>query len=98
MRVNIADAFTLYLRAEDKVVGGAKHIIQLTRMNDHLLVGLTTKALSERLIDGGLKIEGTTPGTFPFRKRSEKVIIGNLPFFVEDVIIDALLPNGKVGN
>ncbi|UYV74886.1 hypothetical protein LAZ67_12001674 [Cordylochernes scorpioides] len=86
-----------YLESVDKVVGGPKNIIQLTRMNGHVLVGLTTKAFAGRLIDGGLEIERTTLRTFPFRKRVEKIIIGNLPFFVEDAtIIEALRPYGRV--
>ncbi|UYV74885.1 hypothetical protein LAZ67_12001673, partial [Cordylochernes scorpioides] len=86
-----------YLQSVDKVVGGPKNIIQLTRMNGHVLVGLTTKAFAGRLIDGGLEIERTTLRTFPFRKRVEKIIIGNLPFFVEDAtIIEALRPYGRV--
>ncbi|UYV68152.1 TIGD1 [Cordylochernes scorpioides] len=59
-----------YLQAVNKVVGGAKHIIQLTRMNGHVLVGLITKAPAERLIDAGLEIEGTILRTFPFRIRT----------------------------
>ncbi|UYV66974.1 hypothetical protein LAZ67_4003506 [Cordylochernes scorpioides] len=91
--------FTPYqsLQAVDKVIGGAKNIIQLTSMNGHVLVGLTTKALAERLIDGGFEIEGTTLRTFYFRKRSERIIIENLTFFVEDVIIiDVMRPYGRV--
>ncbi|UYV69256.1 hypothetical protein LAZ67_6002999 [Cordylochernes scorpioides] len=41
------------------------HIIQLTRMNGHVLAGLTSKTLAERLIDEGLEIEGTTSGPSP---------------------------------
>ncbi|UYV84317.1 hypothetical protein LAZ67_X001835, partial [Cordylochernes scorpioides] len=86
-----------YLQAVDKVVGGAENITQLTRMNGHVLVGLATKALAARLVDQGLEIEGTILRTFPFRKRAERLLIGNLPFFVEDVaIIDALRPYGRV--
>ncbi|UYV73933.1 hypothetical protein LAZ67_11001499 [Cordylochernes scorpioides] len=86
-----------YLQAVDKVVGGAENIIQLTRMNGHVLVGLATKALAARLVDRGLEIEGTTLRTFSFRKRAERLVIGNLPFFVEDVAtIDALRPYGRV--
>ncbi|UYV66454.1 hypothetical protein LAZ67_4001734 [Cordylochernes scorpioides] len=83
--------------AVDKVVGGARNIIQLTRMNGHVLVGQTTMILAERLIDEGHEIEGVILRTFPFRKRSEKLTIRYLPFYVEDaVIIDALRPYGRV--
>ncbi|UYV66456.1 hypothetical protein LAZ67_4001736 [Cordylochernes scorpioides] len=86
-----------YLQAVDKVVGGARNINQLTRMNGHVLVGQTTMILAERLIDEGHDIEGVILRTFPFRKRSEKLTIRYLPFYVEDaVIIDALRPYGRV--
>ncbi|UYV81488.1 hypothetical protein LAZ67_20001341 [Cordylochernes scorpioides] len=86
-----------YLKAIDRVVGGARYIIQLTRMNGHVLVGLASKNLTERVIEKGLEIEGSIHMTFPFRKRSEKITIGNLPFYVEDaVVIDALSPYGRV--
>ncbi|UYV61775.1 hypothetical protein LAZ67_1006465 [Cordylochernes scorpioides] len=85
-----------YVLALDKLLGG-KNIIQLNKMNGHVLVGLTTKALAERLIEEGLEIEDTLLKTYPFRKRAERVIISNLPFFVEDAeIIAALKPYGQV--
>ncbi|UYV68095.1 hypothetical protein LAZ67_5003036 [Cordylochernes scorpioides] len=47
--------------------------------------------LAERFIDEGLEIEGVIFRTFPFRKRTEKLTIGNLHLYVEDaVIIDVL--------
>ncbi|UYV60357.1 hypothetical protein LAZ67_1000940 [Cordylochernes scorpioides] len=63
----------------------------------HYLRAVDELALAERLIERGLVIEGTTLRAFPFRKRAEKLTIGNLPFFVEDAtIIEALKPYGKV--
>ncbi|UYV66953.1 hypothetical protein LAZ67_4003442 [Cordylochernes scorpioides] len=86
-----------FLKPVDNVVGDARHLIQLTRMNGPVLVGLTRKALAERLNDGSFEIEGTILRTFPFRKRSDNFTIGNLPFYVEDaVIIKALRPYGRV--
>ncbi|UYV73877.1 hypothetical protein LAZ67_11001245 [Cordylochernes scorpioides] len=85
-----------YLKATDKVVGEARHLIQLTRMYGHVLVGLTSKTLAERLMDEGLELEGVILKAFPFLKRSEKLTIGNPPFYVEDaVIIDAFRPYGR---
>ncbi|UYV84745.1 hypothetical protein LAZ67_X003283 [Cordylochernes scorpioides] len=85
-----------YVLALGKLEGG-KNIIQLTKMNGHVLVGLTTKALAERLIEEGLEIEDTSLKTYPFRKRAERVIISNMPFFVEDSeVIAALKPYGQV--
>ncbi|UYV81572.1 hypothetical protein LAZ67_20001564, partial [Cordylochernes scorpioides] len=86
-----------YLRTVDELVGGPQHILQLLRMNGHVLVGLSTKAQADRLIERGLVIEGTYLRAFPFRKRAEKLTISNLPFFVEDAtIIEAFKPYGKV--
>ncbi|UYV60544.1 K02A2.6-like, partial [Cordylochernes scorpioides] len=79
-----------YVLALEKLVGGT-NIIQLNKMNGHVLVGLATKALAERLI------EDTLLKTYPFRKRAERLIVTNLPFFVEDAeIIAALKPYGRV--
>ncbi|UYV73066.1 hypothetical protein LAZ67_10001732 [Cordylochernes scorpioides] len=85
-----------YVLALDKLVGG-ENIIQLTKMNGHVLVGLTTKALAERLIEEGFEIEDTLLKTYPFRKRAERLIVTNLPFFVDNAeIIAALKPYGRV--
>ncbi|UYV84372.1 hypothetical protein LAZ67_X001961 [Cordylochernes scorpioides] len=86
-----------WINAIDKVVGGARSIIQLTRMNGYVLVGLTNKCLAEHLIGEGLEVEGVFLKIFPFRKRSVQITIGNLPFFVGDAsVIDALSPYGRV--
>ncbi|UYV70001.1 hypothetical protein LAZ67_7001437 [Cordylochernes scorpioides] len=69
----------------------------LNPMNGHVLVGLSSKALADRLIDQGLEIEGTTLKIFPYHKRAERIIVANLPGFVEDAaIIEALRPYGRV--
>ncbi|UYV71245.1 hypothetical protein LAZ67_8002378 [Cordylochernes scorpioides] len=66
-------------------------------MNGHVLVGLSTKVHADRLIEDGLEIEETLLKAFPFRKRAEKVIISNLPLFVEDSeVMAALRPYGQI--
>ncbi|UYV74907.1 hypothetical protein LAZ67_12001763 [Cordylochernes scorpioides] len=53
--------------------------------------------LANRLVEEGLDIEGTHLKVFPFRKRAERIIIANLPGFVEDsTIVEALRPIGNV--
>ncbi|UYV77053.1 K02A2.6-like [Cordylochernes scorpioides] len=53
------------------------------------------KSLAERLIREGLEVEGTLLKTF--RKRSFRITIGNLPFFVKDAaVIDALSRYGRI--
>ncbi|UYV68313.1 hypothetical protein LAZ67_5003828 [Cordylochernes scorpioides] len=49
-----------YLRAMGKLVGGPGGITQFNRMNGHYIVGLATKNLARRLVEGGLEIDGTT--------------------------------------
>ncbi|UYV73196.1 hypothetical protein LAZ67_10002163 [Cordylochernes scorpioides] len=51
------------------------------------LVGLANKDLANRLVADGLEIEGTTLKVFPFRKRAERIVVANLPGFVEDSTI-----------
>ncbi|UYV77946.1 hypothetical protein LAZ67_15003000, partial [Cordylochernes scorpioides] len=86
-----------YLRALDRLLGGTAGIIQISKVNGHQLLGLANRDLAERLINNGLEVEGTLLRAFPFRKRAERITVGNLPFFVEDsAIIKALGPYGRI--
>ncbi|UYV71083.1 K02A2.6-like, partial [Cordylochernes scorpioides] len=86
-----------YLRALDRKLGGTAGVIQITKVNGHQLMGLTNRGLAERLISEGLEVEGTLLRAFPFRKRAERITVGNLPFFVADsAVITALSPFGRV--
>ncbi|UYV62144.1 ANGPT4 [Cordylochernes scorpioides] len=86
-----------YLKAIGGLVGGTKNIIQFSKVNGQYLVGLTSRSLAEQLIREGLEVEGTLLRTFPFRRTSTRITIGNLPFFVRDaVVIDALARYGRV--
>ncbi|UYV60756.1 hypothetical protein LAZ67_1002155, partial [Cordylochernes scorpioides] len=86
-----------YLRALDRMLGGTAGVIQITKVNGHQLLGLTNRGLAERLISEGLEVEGTLLRAFPFRKRAERITVGNLPFFVADsAVITALSPYGRV--
>ncbi|UYV64768.1 hypothetical protein LAZ67_3001916, partial [Cordylochernes scorpioides] len=86
-----------FLKAIDEMVGGTSDVVQVTKMNGLCLLGLANKALAERLINEGLKVDGMLLKTFPFYRRAAKLTIGNLPFFVKDAsVIDALLPYGRV--
>ncbi|UYV71342.1 hypothetical protein LAZ67_8002692 [Cordylochernes scorpioides] len=86
-----------YLRALDRKLGGTAGVIQITKVNGHQLLGLTNRGLAERLISEGLEVEGTLLRAFPFRKRAERITVGNLPFFVGDsAVINALSPYGRV--
>ncbi|UYV65284.1 hypothetical protein LAZ67_3003806 [Cordylochernes scorpioides] len=86
-----------YLRALDRMVGGTGGVVQVSKVNGLYLLGLTNRGLVERLISEGLEVEGTLLKAFPFRKRAERITVGNLPFFVADsVIINALSTFGRV--
>ncbi|UYV64771.1 hypothetical protein LAZ67_3001932 [Cordylochernes scorpioides] len=86
-----------YLRAQDRLLGGTAGIIQISKVNGHQLLGLANRDLAERLINNGLEVEGTLLRAFSFRKRAERITVGNLPFFVEDsAIIKALGPYGRI--
>ncbi|UYV64912.1 hypothetical protein LAZ67_3002392, partial [Cordylochernes scorpioides] len=86
-----------YLRALDRMLGGTAGVIQITKVNGHQLLGLSNRGLAERLISEGLEVEGTLLRAFPFRKRAERITVGNLPFFIGDsAVINALSPYGRV--
>ncbi|UYV81506.1 TMOD1, partial [Cordylochernes scorpioides] len=86
-----------YLKAMSTLLGGPKNITQFNRMNGHYIVGLANKDLANRLVADGLEIEGTTLKVFPFRKRAERIVVANLPGFVEDsTIATALGQFGRV--
>ncbi|UYV67793.1 hypothetical protein LAZ67_5002078 [Cordylochernes scorpioides] len=81
-----------YLRAIGDLVGGPKNIAHFGRMNGHYILGLAS-----RLVEEGLNIEGTLLKVFPFRKRAERIIVANLPGFVEDAtIVQALRQYGDI--
>ncbi|UYV72158.1 hypothetical protein LAZ67_9001984 [Cordylochernes scorpioides] len=70
---------------------------QLSKMEGHILVGLSSMQLAERLIEEGLDIEEATLRAFPLRKKAERIAVGNVPFFVTDAdLIAALKPFGRV--
>ncbi|UYV69294.1 hypothetical protein LAZ67_6003158 [Cordylochernes scorpioides] len=86
-----------YLQAIDKLVGGPRNITQFNKMNGHYIVGLASKDLASRLLGSDLDIEGTLLKIFPYRKRAERIVVANLPGFVEEsAVVEALHPYGKV--
>ncbi|UYV60543.1 K02A2.6-like [Cordylochernes scorpioides] len=76
---------------------GKGTIYQLTKMEGHILVGLSSVQLADKLIEEGLNIEEVTLRAFPLRKRAERIVLGNVLFFVEDSdLVTALRPYGQV--
>ncbi|UYV65376.1 K02A2.6-like [Cordylochernes scorpioides] len=86
-----------YMRAINRMFGITREVFQMTKMNGHFLVGLANIGMAERLVNEGLEVEGTLHRAFPFRKRAERITVGNLPFFVGDAaVISALSSLGRV--
>ncbi|UYV82921.1 hypothetical protein LAZ67_22001390 [Cordylochernes scorpioides] len=78
-----------YLQAIGNLVGGPRKITPIQQDERPLR--------PSRLVEMGLDIEGTHLKVFPFRKRAERIIIANLPGFVEDsTIVEALRTFGTV--
>ncbi|UYV67837.1 hypothetical protein LAZ67_5002190 [Cordylochernes scorpioides] len=86
---------TRYFRALEVKLGKVT-IYQLTKIEGHILVGLFSVKLADKLIEEGLDIEDATLRAFPLRKRAERIVIGNVFFFVEDAdLVAALRPFGQ---
>ncbi|UYV81649.1 hypothetical protein LAZ67_20001803 [Cordylochernes scorpioides] len=87
-----------YTKALEQMLGKSS-VYQFMKMSGHVLVGLSSAKKVERLIEEGLNIGSTLLRAFPYRKRAEKIIIGNLPIAVKDVyIVAALRPYCKVAS
>ncbi|UYV77366.1 K02A2.6-like [Cordylochernes scorpioides] len=85
-----------YFRALEAKLG-KDTVYQLTKIERHIQVGLSSVQLADKLIDEGLDIEDATLRAFPLRKRAERIVLGNVPFFVEDAdLVAALRPYGQV--
>ncbi|UYV77899.1 hypothetical protein LAZ67_15002725 [Cordylochernes scorpioides] len=86
-----------YMRAIERMFGSTREVFQVTKMNGHFLVGLANRGMAERLVNEGLEVGGTLHRAFPFRKRAERITVGNLPFFVGNAtVISALSAFGRV--
>ncbi|UYV81408.1 K02A2.6-like [Cordylochernes scorpioides] len=84
-----------FLALEVKLGKGS--VYQLTKMEVHILVGLSSVQLANKLIEEGLNIEDPNLRSFPIRKRAKRIVLGNVFFFVEDAeLVTALRPYGQV--
>ncbi|UYV76579.1 hypothetical protein LAZ67_14001248 [Cordylochernes scorpioides] len=62
-----------------------------------ILVGLSSVQLADKLIEEGLNIKDLTLRAFPLMKRAERIVLGNVLFFVEGAdLVTALRPYGQV--
>ncbi|UYV70013.1 hypothetical protein LAZ67_7001466 [Cordylochernes scorpioides] len=72
-------------------------VFQLMKMSGQVLVGLESIEKAERLSEEGLTIKNTLLKVFPYRKRAEKIVIGNPPIAIRDEdIVAALRPYCRV--
>ncbi|UYV79137.1 hypothetical protein LAZ67_17001217, partial [Cordylochernes scorpioides] len=84
-----------FLALEAKLGKGC--VYQLSKMEGHILVALSSVKLAERLIEEGLDIESANLRAFPLRKKAERIALGNVLFFITDAdLIAALRPYGRV--
>ncbi|UYV80778.1 hypothetical protein LAZ67_19001715 [Cordylochernes scorpioides] len=87
-----------YMKALEQLLEKSS-VYQLMKMSGHVLVGLSSTEKVERLNEEGLTIGSTLLRAFPYRKKAEKIIIGNLPIAVKDEnIVAALRPYCKVAS
>ncbi|UYV69009.1 K02A2.6-like [Cordylochernes scorpioides] len=87
-----------YMKALEQMMGKSS-VYQLMKMSGHVLVTLSSTEKVERLIEEGLTIGSTLLRAFPYRKKAEKITIGNLPIAVKDEdIVAALRPYCKVAS
>ncbi|UYV80028.1 hypothetical protein LAZ67_18001467, partial [Cordylochernes scorpioides] len=84
-----------FLALEAKLGKGC--VYQMSKMEGHIIVALSSVKLAERLIEEGLDIESANLRAFPFRKKAERIALGNVLFFITDAdLIAALRPYGRV--
>ncbi|UYV75026.1 hypothetical protein LAZ67_12002139 [Cordylochernes scorpioides] len=78
---------------------GRGAVFQLMKMSGQVLVGLESTEKAEGLSEEGLTIGNTLLKVFPYRKRAEKIVVGNLPIAIRDEdIVTALRPYSKAAN
>ncbi|UYV60165.1 hypothetical protein LAZ67_1000173 [Cordylochernes scorpioides] len=84
-----------FLALEAKLGKGC--VYQMSKMEGHIIVALSSVKLAERLIEEGLDIESANLRAFPLRKKAERIALGNVLFFITDAdLIAALRPYGRV--
>ncbi|UYV79957.1 hypothetical protein LAZ67_18001188 [Cordylochernes scorpioides] len=66
-----------YIKALEEKLGKSS-VFQIMKMSCQVLVELTSVNLAERLVEEGFTIGTSLLKTFPYKKRAEKITIGNL--------------------
>ncbi|UYV74227.1 hypothetical protein LAZ67_11002528 [Cordylochernes scorpioides] len=85
-----------YFRALEAKLGKGT-VYQLTKMEGQILVGLSSVQQADKLVEDGLEIEDALLRATPLKKRAERIVIRNVPFFVENLdLVAALRPYGLI--
>ncbi|UYV69380.1 WDTC1 [Cordylochernes scorpioides] len=85
-----------YIKALEEKLGKSS-VFQMMKMSGQVLVGLASVNMAERLVEEGLTIGITILKAFPYKKRAEKIAIGNLPIAIRDEdVVAALRPYCRV--
>ncbi|UYV66857.1 hypothetical protein LAZ67_4003114 [Cordylochernes scorpioides] len=72
-------------------------VLPAEKMEGHILVGHSSVQLADKLIEEGLDTEDATLRAFPLKKIAERIVLGNVLFFVENAdLVAALRPYGQV--
>ncbi|UYV71112.1 hypothetical protein LAZ67_8001783 [Cordylochernes scorpioides] len=92
-----SDLSTLdYIKALEEELGKSS-VFQIMKMSSQVLVGLASVNMAELLVEEGLTIGTTHLKAFPYKKRAEKITIGNLPIAIRDEdVVAALRPYCRV--
>ncbi|UYV69038.1 hypothetical protein LAZ67_6002141 [Cordylochernes scorpioides] len=78
-----------FLALEVKLRNGC--VYQMNKMEEHILVGLSSVPLSERLIEESLYIGDASLRAFSLRKNAERIALANVLSFVTDADLFAAL-------
>ncbi|UYV80810.1 hypothetical protein LAZ67_19001841, partial [Cordylochernes scorpioides] len=85
-----------YFRALEAKLGKGS-VYQLTKMEGQYLVCLSSIQQADKLVEDGLELEDALLRATPLKKRAERIMIGNVPFFIENGdLVAALRPYGQI--
>ncbi|UYV68365.1 hypothetical protein LAZ67_5004094 [Cordylochernes scorpioides] len=66
-------------------------------MEGQILVGLSNVQQADKLVEDGPEIEDALLRATPLKKRAERIVFGNVPFFIENGdLVAALRPYGQI--
>ncbi|UYV75157.1 hypothetical protein LAZ67_12002693 [Cordylochernes scorpioides] len=76
---------------------GKGTVYQLTKLEEQTLIGLSNVQQADKFVEDGLEIEDAILRATPLKKRAERIVFGNVPFFIENGdLVAALQPYGQI--